>query len=55
MFIFSTRVEYLGFDISVRGIQPSPEKVKIIVEWPTPKSVKDITVFWVLEDFIAGL
>ena len=36
---FQTRVEYLGFDVSQRGIQPSPEKVRTIVEWPQPKSV----------------
>ena len=52
---FQTRVEYLGFDVSLRRIQPSPKKVKKIVEWPTPKSVKDVRSFWVLQDFIAGL
>ena len=48
---FQTRVEYLGFDVSVRGIQPSPEKVKTIVEWPTPKSVKDVRSFLGLAGF----
>ena len=49
--LFQTRVEYLGFDVSVRGIQPSPEKVKTIVEWPTPKSVKDVRSFSGLAGF----
>ena len=41
----------MGFDVSVRGIQPSPEKVKTIVEWPTPKSVKDVRSFLGLAGF----
>ena len=48
---FQTRVEYLGFDVSMREIQPSPKKIKTIVEWPTPKSVKDIRSFLGLAGF----
>ena len=48
---FPTRVEYLGFDVSIRGIQPSPEKVKTIAEWPNPRSVKDIRSFLGLARF----
>ena len=48
---FQTRVEYLVFDVSQRGIQPSPEKVRTIVEWPQPKSVKDIRSFLGLAGF----
>ena len=33
---FQERVEYLGFDVSAQGVQPSPEKVRIVVEWPRP-------------------
>ena len=29
---FQERVEYLGFDVSRDGRQPSPEKVRIVVE-----------------------
>ena len=42
---FQELVEYLGFDVSHQGIQPSLEEVRTIVEWPTPKSVKDIRSF----------
>ena len=31
---FKTKVEYLGFDVSPQGVQPSPDKVKAVVEWP---------------------
>ena len=40
-----TRVEYLGFDVSADDIQPIPEKVRTIVEWPRPQGVKDVRRF----------
>ena len=45
MLIFQTRVEYWGFDVSVGSIQPSPEKVRMVVEWLRPQGVKDIKRF----------
>ena len=38
-------MEYLGFDVSMQGVQPSPEKVRTIVEWPRPQSVRDVRSF----------
>ena len=29
---FKDKVEYLGFDVSARGVQPSPDKVRAVVE-----------------------
>ena len=51
MFVFPERVEYLGFDVSRDGIQPSPEKVRTVVEWPRPQSVKDVRSFLGLASF----
>ena len=48
---FQKRVEYLGFDVSAQGVQPSPEKVRTIVEWPRPQSVKDVRSFLGLAGF----
>ena len=31
-----TRVEYLGYEVSEKGIHASPEKVKAVVNWPRP-------------------
>ena len=44
-------MEYLGFDFSARGVQPSPNKVKAVVEWPTPKTIKDVRSFLGLARF----
>ena len=40
-----TRVEYLGYEVSEKGIHASPEKVKAVVNWPRPQSVHDVRSF----------
>ena len=39
------QVDYLGFEVSPKGIQASPKKVKAIIEWSKPKSVHDVHNF----------
>ena len=51
MHFFQRRVECLGFDVSADGIQPSQEKVKAVVEWPKPQSVRDVRGFLGLASF----
>ena len=48
---FQTKVEYLGFDASANGVQPSPEKIRTVVEWPRPQGVKDVRGFVGLASF----
>ena len=48
---YKDKVEYLGFDVSARGVQPSPDKVRAVVEWPKPSSVKDVRSFLGLAGF----
>ena len=38
-------MEYLGFEVSPRGIQASPGKVRAIIDWPRPKGVHDVKSF----------
>ena len=40
-----SRIDYLGFDISTDRIHDSPEKVKSVVERPTPQTVHDVRSF----------
>src|SRR3984893_2119853 len=35
-------IKFLGHVISANGIKVNPEKVQAIVEWQTPKTVKDV-------------
>ena len=38
-------IPVLGDLVSNKGVRPDPEKIKTIVEWPTPQSVKDLRKF----------
>ncbi|QRW21043.1 Transposon Tf2-1 polyprotein [Rhizoctonia solani] len=40
-----TKVEYLGYLITVNGISMHPSKLESISSWPVPRSVKDIQSF----------
>ena len=39
------QVQYLDFVLSERGILASPDKVKAVKQYPTPKSVRDVRAF----------
>ena len=39
------QIKFLGHLVSADGIRVNPEKVKAIIDWPTPTSVKDIRSF----------
>lgn len=40
-----SEVDFLGFRIGVSGVSMDQQKVRCILDWPTPKSVHDIQVF----------
>jgi hypothetical protein len=42
---WATEVEYLGFIVSTEGIKMNPGKVKAILEWPEPTTVKETQSF----------
>lgn len=44
-FLFHKELNYLGHVVSVDGVKPDPEKVKVINEWPTPQSSKEVHSF----------
>ena len=43
--LFARETEYLGHVVSEAGVTVSPEKVKAIVEWPTPENATDVRSF----------
>jgi hypothetical protein len=45
------KVEFLGYIVSTEGISMNPEKVRAVLEWPTPESVKDVQSFLGLANF----
>ena len=39
------KIKYLGYIITKNGVKINPEKISIIIEWPTPKNVSEIQLF----------
>ena len=52
---FKTKVSFLGFMVTTDGIRTCPEKVKAILEFETPKSLKSLRSFWLLQEICEGL
>lgn len=42
---FSTRVAYLGYEISAEGIHTDPAKIEPLKSWPAPHNIKSLRVF----------
>jgi hypothetical protein len=53
--VFAKDVTYLGIEVSSRGIEASPEKVKVVQNFPVPRSVKDVRSFLGLASFYRRL
>ena len=45
------KVVFLGYVVSVKGIEVDEENVKAIKEWPTPKSITEVRSFHCLASF----
>jgi transposase InsO family protein len=43
--LFQRRMEFLGYVISARGVEPAADKVKAVKEWPTPRNVYEVRAF----------
>ena len=41
----------MGFVISTKGLKMDPKKVRVILEWPTPRSVIEVRYFHGLASF----
>ena len=46
-----SQLEYLGHLVSTKGVEPVPEKLQAIHEWPLPQSVKTLRSFLGLVGF----
>jgi len=49
--LFQRRINFLGHLISEHGVEPQPEKIQAIRDWPRPKCVKDVRAFYGLASY----
>ena len=42
---YQDEIRFLGYIVSFKGISMKVEKIKVVKEWPKPKSVRDIQIF----------
>ena len=45
------RVEYLGHVVTLEGISPNPDKVRVVQEYPTPTNLKELRSFLGLANY----
>jgi len=48
---FKTQIQFLGHMVSAQGIQPLPEKVQAIHDWPKPHCLRDVRAFYGLASY----
>jgi hypothetical protein len=52
--LFATDIKFLGHRISQRGIEADPAKVDRVLNWPVPKSAKEVRRFLGLTRYISS-
>ena len=48
---FKTEVKFLGHMVSSQGIEPLPEKLDTIRDWPVPRCLRDVRAFFGLASY----
>jgi len=48
--LFKTEIKFIGHLVTAAGVQPLPDKVAAIQEWPTTRCLRDVGHFTVLSD-----
>ena len=43
--LFQQRVTFLGHVVSAKGIESDPDKIRAVIDWDTPTSVKEVRSF----------
>jgi len=49
--LFQKRVKFLGSLISEQGIEPDPEKIEAVKEWPRPQNLTEVSAFVALASY----
>jgi len=49
--LFKTEIKFLGHMVSADGINPLPDKLETIRDWPVPHCLRDVTAFFGLASY----
>jgi len=49
--LFQCKVKFLGSIISGEGIEPDPEKVQAVADWPRPQNLTEVRAFVALASY----
>jgi len=49
--LFKQEIKFVGHQVSVHGIEPVPDKIETIRDWPTAKCLKDVRAFFGLASY----
>ena len=49
--LFQLKTKFLGHVVSGRGVEPDPEKVRAVVDWPTPRNLTEARGFVALASY----
>ena len=53
--LFQKSVYFLGHVVSSKGISTDPSKIKLVAEWPTPQSLRNVRAFFRLGGVLSVL
>ena len=48
---YQDKIRFLGYIVSAQGIQIEDKRIEEVKNWPDPKSVRDIQVFYGFANF----
>ena len=43
--LFKTEIDFLGHSVTAQGVNPMPDKIQAIRDWPTPHCLRDVRAF----------
>ena len=49
--LFKAPIDFLGHTVSAEGIEPQPEKIAAIRDWPTPHCLREVRAFFGLASY----
>jgi len=49
--LFKTEIQYLGHLVSADGVNPIPNKIQALKDWPTPHCIRDVRAFFGLASY----